>query len=339
MNQTKLKMKRVKTFIISAFSLAFISLNVSAQKSVDESFKPNGKPVATIFSDFRYNSQDGKSNTAFELTRAYFGYVYNFSPNFTSKVLFDVSNSSTQTPSAFTAYLKNAFVEYNNSGIKLNFGMIGTNAFSLQESLWGKRYLLKSFQDLNGFSSSADLGVGAKFQLAKGLNVDAQLLNGEGYQKVQADSTFKIAAGITYEPIEHLYLRVYGDYMKKNVSQKTFNAFIAYAANDFTIAGEYNIQKGNKMVSNHNLTGISIWGTYHVSKASSIFARYDNLSSNTPSGSTAKWNKTDGDLYTAGVELFPVKGVSIAPNIQYTNPKLSGSKSTTSLLVNVGLNF
>lgn len=332
----------MKKIFISAISMIFLSLSVSAQDSVaqPESFKPNGKPLVTIFSDFKYNIQNDKSNPAFELSRSYFGYVYNFSPNFSSKVVFDVANSGGLTPSAFTAFVKNAYVEYGDKFIKVNMGMVGTNMFSLQESTWGKRYLLKSFQDLNGFSSSADLGASVKLQFTPQISLDAQILNGEGFTKVQADSTLKVAVGLTVEPVKHLIARVYADYMKKNAAQTSFNAFLGYVGTSLTVAGEYNLQSGHGMVQDQNYSGVSFWGTYKTSKSMSVFARYDNLSSNTLTGKTTAWNSSkDGQLYTAGLEFFPVKGIAISPNFQYTQPNLSTLKPSTSILLNVGLSF
>ncbi len=331
----------MKKVFISAISIVFISLNAFSQNSSsDAAFQPNGKPLVTIFSDFRETIQDGKTNSAFELTRSYLGYAYNFSPVLSGKIVFDVASTPGLSPSSYTAYVKNAFGEYNNKFVKVDFGMISTSAFNLQESTWGKRYLLKSFQDLNGFSSSADLGASVKYQLLPQLSVDAQVLNGEGYQKVQSDSAVKVAVGLTLQPIKNLNVRVYGDYMKKDAAQKTFNAFLSYTGKSFTVGGEYNYQEGNKMVSDHNLSGVSFFGTYKTCKKVSVFARYDNLTSNTLSGASDPWNKSkDGQLYVAGLEYFPVKGVTLSPNIQYTDPKLASLKPTTTLLMNLYLYF
>ncbi len=331
----------MKKLFISAISILFISLNAFSQDSGSEAaFQPNGKPLVTIYSDFRETIQDGESKPAFELSRSYFGYVYNFSPVFSSKVVFDVSSKAGLSPSSYTAYVKNAFGEYKTKLVVVDFGMISTSTFKLQESTWGKRYLLKSFQDLNGFSSSADLGAAVKFQLLPQLSVDAQVLNGEGYQQLQSDSAMKVAVGLTFQPIKNLNVRVYGDYMKKDAAQKTFNAFLSYTGKSFTLGGEYNYQEGNKMVSDHNLSGVSFFGTYKTSKKVSVFARYDNLTSNTLSGASDPWNKSkDGQLYVAGLEYFPVKGVTLSPNIQYTDPKLASLKPTTTLLMNVYLYF
>lgn|SRR5574344_953329 len=328
----------MKKFFISVVSLMMVGLNGYAQETTT-TFKPSGKPVVTIFSDFRANVYDGKTNPAFEISRAYFGYVYNFSPNFSTKVLLDVSNKDGLQPSSYTAYIKNAFGEYSKDGLKIDFGMIGTNIFNLQESLWGKRYLLKSFQDLNGYGSSADLGLGIKYQFTPEFSADAQVVNGEGYQKVQNDSAVKVSLGLTYQPIKNLYVRVYGDYLKKKEAQTTFNAMVAYKDDKLTLAGELDLQSGHGKVKDHNLTGMSFWGAYKASSNLAVFGRFDNLSSKKLNGAAEGWNSgegagRDGNLYAVGLEYLPVKGVSISPNVQISDPKASGCKTTTSYLVN-----
>ena len=342
----------MKKIIISVLGLMmFSAYGFSQNKENSGDFKPNGKPLATIFTDFRYDMQNSKNNAAFEITRAYFGYLYKFSPNFSTKVLFDITskqNSSGSYPSAFSTYVKNAFGEYSNSGFKADFGMIGTNAFNLQESIWGKRYLQKSLQDYAGYSSSADLGVGLSYQFVPEFSADFQMLNGEGYQKVQADSTFKFALGLTCNPIQNLYLRVYGDYMDKHAgngntkAQTTFNAFVAYKDKSFTLAGEYDLQNGHGNVEDHNLNGLSLYGSYKPADAVGIFARYDNITSKKSNGKG--WNEgnslgKDGNLIAFGLELLPVKGMAVSPNVQIYDPKMDSAKSLTSLMVNFSYSF
>lgn len=54
--------------------------------------------------------------------------------------------------------------------------------------------------------------------------------------------------------------------------------------------------------------------------------------------STTGWNtSTDGQVYIAGVEYAPVKGIQITPNICYSD--LKTGNSTTSLNVNVGMSL
>ncbi len=318
-NQKLFTMKKIFLSLTVLFAISNL-LSAQTTGTSTDTFKPSGKPIVTIFNDFAYNTSNSKSNAAFELSRAYFGYGYNFSQNFSGKIVFDVANSAGLNPSAFTAFLKNAFVEYSDRLLTVDMGMIGTSMFSLQEGIWGKRYLAKTFQDQYGFGSSADLGVSAKLQLAPQVSIDAQLLNGEGFQKVQADSTLKVAAGLTVKPVTNLVARVYVDYMKKNVAQKSFNAFLAYTGENLTLGAEYDMQVGNKMIADHNFSGISLHATYKTSKSMTIFARFDDLTSKKIGSSTSGWDTADGQLYMAGLEFFPVKGVQVSPNIRYSKP-------------------
>lgn len=69
-------------------------------------FKPSGSPIVTVFTDFRVQSTDGKTNTAFEISRAYLGYAYNFSPYFSAKAVMDVTDKS-QLSASSLEYLTN----------------------------------------------------------------------------------------------------------------------------------------------------------------------------------------------------------------------------------------
>ena len=327
----------MKKVFITLLSMTMVGTAIAGTNDASNDFKAGGKPIATIFTDFKYSMYDSKQNAAFEISRAYLGYAYDFSKDFSAKVVFDITsaNSATGTyPSAYTAYVKNAFAEYSKGILKLDFGMIGTSTFSFSEKTWGKRYLMKSFMDQNGYGSSADLGVGVTLQLDKTLSIDAQVLNGEGYQKVQSDSAVKLALGLTYQPVKNLYVRLYTDFMKKNETQNTLAAMVAYKGQKLTLAGEFNYQKNNKMAKNHDLTGLSFWGNYAITDKAAVFARMDNLKSK------KDWNGTkDGQTYVAGVEFNPVKGIMVAPNVQVIHPSADGTKTTTNLMVNCSYNF
>jgi len=343
----------MKKILICALSLIFISLSISAQ-STQDGFKPSGKPIVTIFSDFTNTTTGGKTNDAFEISRAYFGYAYNFSQDFSAKVVFDVTSSAAATvspsttvvtlPSAFSAFLKNAYTEYSNGMVKANIGLIGTTMFGLQESIWGKRYLYKSFQDQYGFGSSADLGASVKLQFIPEVSLDLAIFNGEGYKKVQADSTFQFAVGVTAQPIKNLYARVYYDYMDKQsyatakVAQSSFNVFVGYKSEVGTLAAEYNLQNGNKNTSGHNWSGLSVYGVLPLDKQFSVIARFDDLMSSKIGTATTGWNtSTDGQVYLAGVEFAPVKGIQITPNFRYS--RLTSGITASAINVNLGISF
>ena len=64
----------MKRIFISVMGIMLAASGMAQETKT--TFKPSGKPVVTVFTDFRVQSTDGKTNTAFEISRAYLGYAY-----------------------------------------------------------------------------------------------------------------------------------------------------------------------------------------------------------------------------------------------------------------------
>ena len=95
-------------------------------------------------------------------------------------------------------------------------GLIGTNSYGVQEKNWGYRFIEKSPLDLNGFASTADLGIGISKTLPSNLHISLQFVNGEGYNKPQSDKHHKTSLNVTYG--------------ESNISKNTgYNAGIVYS--------------------------------------------------------------------------------------------------------------
>ena len=92
----------------------------------------------------------------------------------------------------------------SGNGWTLNAGLITTTQFKVQEDFWGKRYVMKSFQDEYKFGSSADLGGFGSLQFNKVVSADVILANGEGYKKVQVKDGLQYGAGVTLTPVKSL---------------------------------------------------------------------------------------------------------------------------------------
>ena len=239
-----------------------------------------------------------------------------------------------------TAFLKNAFVQYKKDNFSARFGMIGTDAFNLQEKVWGYRYIYKSFQDEYGFNPSADIGAALQYSPADFISFDVSVLNGEGYKKIQSDSTFKTTFGITINPSKGFVLRAYYDMMDHNYNQSTIALFAGYTGNKIRAGIEYNNQQNHGMLHNHDLSGISAYTSVSVADKFSVFARYDNLWSSTLAGESDPWNYgSDGQLFMAGFDYSPVKGVKIAPNFQGWSPADNTKSFTSTLALNFEVKF
>lgn len=316
-------MRRILIYVLLATAGRMI---ISGQDIPEDSeFIPSGSPFAKIYTNAHTQVSEQKNETAFEITRAYLGYEYEFSKNFSAKINLDFGNPESGK-FQHVAYLKYAYLNYRNRNFSIYFGMIKTSLFEIQEKNWGHRYILKSFMDEYKFESSADIGVSLTYKINDILSIDAILVNGEGYKSVQLDSTYRGGAGITITPFQDFILRGYFDYEKKDEPLVNFTTFIGYS-NDALSAGlEFNIENNNNYDKDHNLTGYSAYASYQVNKWFEVFGRYDYLTSNKLSGEPDPWNiSNDGQLFMAGLEFTPVKGIKLAPNYKGWLPSAGAS--------------
>jgi hypothetical protein len=92
------------------------------------------------------------------------------------------------------------------------------------------------------------------------------------------------------------------------------------------------------MTAAHDLKGISVYGSYQMKRIRFI-GRYDQLSSPQIGTETDPWNYAkDGQLFIAGVEFNPVKGIMITPNYQGWLPA-DGSAMSNSAYLSLEIRF
>jgi len=329
--------KSIPILILALISMTRI-VNVSAQEA-EKKFTPYGKPLVLIFTDVSSTITKDEYSKSFNLTRAYLGYEYFFSKNISSKINIDVADPGVGKLQ-MTAFIKNAYVQYKNEKFSARLGMIGLDEFKIQEKQWGYRYIYKSFQDEYKFGPSADLGVVLEYTPVKFISVDFSLLNGEGYKKLQADSTFKSSFGITLMPLKGLVLRAYYDMMNHNFNQTTIALFAGYTYKNIKTGVEYNHQNNNGMLNDHDFSGVSVYSSITLAQKFSIFGRYDNLWSSTLDGQTDPWNyNNDGQLFMAGFDYSPTTGIKIAPNFQGWSPNDKSNPFASTIALNFELKF
>lgn len=328
-------MKKIIFLVLTIFS---IFTSAYSQETTDD-FKPNGKPVALIFTNFSTAFSDGETSPSFGITRAYLGYEYNFSKEFYAKVILDVGD-----PKAgglqMTAYLKNAYLQYKKGNFTANFGMISTTQFKVSEKIWGYRYIEKSFQDAYKFNSSADIGISLDYKFADFISADFSLINGEGYKVIQSDEFVRPGIGTTIKPIKNITARVFVDYMGKEVKQQSLATFLAYTGKKLVVGAEYNYQANVDMEDGLNMFGTSFYASFIPTDKIKIFGRYDDMNSNISEGETKPWHLgKDGQLIMAGVEINPIKGVKVAPNFRMWNTDDADTPNTTYLYLNFEFKF
>ena len=309
-------MKKIK-FILTIF-IIFIGFEIYSQQN-------KGKVSTRVYWNFNKDfTKDAPRKNAFEIKRAYFGYEYRINDNISSKVTFDVGKNS--SGSDYTVFLKIAQLDWKiKNNLKLSIGMIGNKQFKFQESIWGYRYMYKTFQDENKFGSSADLGVNAEIKLSDKINLNLFALNGEGYKNVQDDNGFiKIGGNLIYEFDNGFSAKIYYDSQPsiENFNLVNTGYFIGYEKEKTRIGLEYNEMLNGKTYKDpskdHSLSGFSGYISQTLSKNATIFFRYDSLGSNILSGSLDAWNSgKDGNLMILGFEHVVTKGFKL--NLNYRN--------------------
>ena len=188
------------------------------------------------------------------------------------------------------------------------------NTYAVQESNWGYRFIEKSTIDKNGFSSTADLGVGFSKSIIDNLNLSFQIVNGEGFKKPQGDKYHKIAFNATYGESNLIKNDGYNAGVVYTTEQTDTDPitmtsiFGGFAGMGIRIGGEYDM----KTIGGVNSNIVSVSTNYTVRDNIDVFVRYDIYD-----GDTSIDN--DGENYlVAGIVLTCDGGISVAPNVRTT---------------------
>ena len=277
-------------------------------------FAYNGSITGLTYFDF----SRGYGESSFNFNRQYFNYAIHMSNDMKFKVVFDVGRTDSGTiltddnlekseDARLLVFLKKAQLDYKCDWGTTSLGLIGTNSYGIQEKNWGYRFIEKSAIDKNGFSSTADLGIGFSREIKDNLNFSIQLINGEGYKRPQSDKYEKLSINTTYG--------------ERNLPQKegfnigiTFTSenttsmlsmFGGFSFNGFRVGAESDFLTENNILQ--NLT--SLTSAYIINNKIDAFARYDVL-------------ENDGDEFKYFISGFVYdcgSGLLVSPNVRTTH--------------------
>ena len=314
-------MKKYIFLIIILFTTHSFSQRDNNEKN------PKVQPHFKVFWNYHYDStEDIRQVSAFELTRVYLGYKYKFDEKFSAKITYDVGKND--GGSDHTAFVKIAQLDYKiDPNVKISMGLIGGKQYKDQENHWGYRYIYKMLQDEHKFGPSADLGVNAEFKISKTLIANLFIVNGEGYKNLQdEDGNQRFGMNLIYNPSKKLTTKFYYDTHASENSKSLNNIafFAGYKSDSWRIGAEYNKMKNGinykTAIDDHNLDGISFYGSYVFNNKVEIFARFDEISSNIINGQDTSWNHNkDGALIMIGAQYIATKGVKFSINTKSFN--------------------
>lgn len=328
-------MRKIVLFITSLF----IGFEVCSAQKAEQTFPITGKPILTVFTNYKAGLGNVNNVSGFNLDRAFVGYEGFFAKGFSAKVVMNVETQSVDNGNTkFNGYLKNAQVDWRGYGFFVSAGLVNLKQFSEQENFWGHRYVFKSFQEEYGIAFCEDIGVVAGYEFSPVISADIAFTNGEGRKFKNMDNRYKYGAGITLKPLKGLILRLYGDiydipkYLEDNMvkrdKQYSIASFAGYANKYFSIGAEYNRVFNYKFDSKQDANGYSAYTTINITPKMHIYGRFDYFDT----AGNMKYDN-EGHAIICGFEYSPIRQIRISPN--YQSWKSSKGKRENFLLLSV----
>ena len=320
------------------------SEDVSAsQRNKSQELSDKLSPIVQVFGAAAYNIENNRYGYSFG--RAHLGFQYQFNKDWSAKIILDRGRPTSvgdititdtagnelnvtqpvQEGSFYTMALKFATLAWQvTPKLKIEGGGILQNHYITQERFWGYRYVAKTFQDRYFHTPSGDLGFIVYYHLNETFALDAALTNGEGFRSDQDPyGKVKTAAGLDVNPGSRFQSRIYYAHHPSGVpgdetTQELISLFAGYRIPDVGgIGGEYNYHINHHHMQGKDLHGYSLYGSFEVAKQTSLFARFDRLTSNIPEVMDNPWNHDgNGNAIITGVHHSPVENIGLSLNYE-----------------------
>lgn len=299
-----------------------------------------GNAIITIFSDFHSGFGFSNHDRGFGLERTYIGYKYKLSQNLEIKSVMDFGMSDDVNDNHRIGFIKNAFLKWRSKSFIISGGMISTTQFRFQETFWGKRYVMKSFQDEYGFGNSADLAVSVEYKVNPFLTFDGIIANGEDYKQVQVNDGLLYGLGMTIGEYKRFVFKTYASYNESSDAMKTdkgilykgevnIACFAGFKNKMISLGVEYNMMMNSNFVNSADRNGTSVYANVYLSDNIEMYGRWDYLSSK------KSWNKdSDGMACITSIEIKLGKYIKISPNIKIWYPNDNNMKNSTYFYLN-----
>ncbi len=293
-----------------------------AQLVAAQDEQPRGQAIIRAFANFHSGFGAQNDDRGFDLERAYLGYQYDLGKGLSLRGVMDIGAKTDGYERV--AYVKHASITWKHKEWRISGGLIPTTQFHLQERLWGYRYIHKSFQDIYRFGASADLGVSVAWQPKRWIGLDAMLVNGEGYKKVQVKDGLQYGLGATFTPVEGFNIRLFAALNeqpgedRKNVMN--YAAFMGYNGERFSVGAEYNLMQNAKGIDGCDKSGVSAYSAFKINRYAAVFGRYDLLLSEDEASAAEEEHAV-----LAGAEFRLCKYVKLSPNFRVCIPRADGA--------------
>ncbi len=371
--------------IIAALVLLLIIIAVSPAPAAETTVK------GTVYSTWTVNKTDGQNDyNAFSIDRVYFGAESKLSDYTNVRITFDIrpskfsssettaidSDGDTVTVPATAVYdgypviLKYAYADWKikpvADHVKVRFGLQPTMHLNYIDAIWGRRYVSSYIIDLNGWMSTADLGLSALFALGpqgKLGEAGLSIFNGTKFSDITDKNKNKdlnlfakfnpFYDNADFEQVT-LFGQVYLGTQNKEITGPTkasdwkkqivsMGGKLAYRKTvDFCFDVNFQTLGQGAGKSDLKQSGLSFWGNLYLEPlmpAASPFktlALYGRVDAYDPNSDLAKDANT---MIIAGVECSPIKGVKASLNYRTISYQKDDATSQNYVYLNTEFKF
>ena len=233
------------------------------------------KVGGTVFGEYVFSNVDPQPS-AFAINRAYINVTGTFTPQLSFRITPDITRDASGSQNY---RLKYAYGQYTRGPLWLRFGMQQTPYIDYVESIYRYRFQGSIFVDREGFLSSSDNGISARYAFAKDRGeIHAGYYNGEGFARAESNDTKAFQVRAAYRPIAGKGWRV--------AAFADFDRADAQPRDRWVVNTTYEHARGNAgleylsaqdRIDSH---GWSAWATPRLTKNWEVLLRMDSLNTN-----------------------------------------------------------
>ncbi|HEU4569820.1 MAG TPA: hypothetical protein VFS07_04555 [Gemmatimonadales bacterium] len=301
---------RVGKWALAAAALILTAAPLGAQQA----------PTVTVggvgYAQWNYNLSGTQHLNAFDVTRTYININAKFSGGVSTRATSDIYRNA---DGSLAYRLKYGYVAYQPEGRPTTFklGLVQTPWVSREEDLWEYRMQGPIALDRNKIMTSADFGLSADTRIGDRLELNAAVVNGEGYSKSEGDqrkdfqlrASYRLASSDDTGPYGGLRVSGYAGLGRPTGGgvRDRFIGMLSYRTRQYTVAAEYvSTADSSTATPTPKTTGslVSAFALYHLpSSKVTLLGRVDLYDPNTDASDDKSTRVIGGASYQLSPNL------------------------------------
>lgn len=290
------------------------------------------------------------ADNGFWLRRAYLTVDNTYSPNFSSRLRFEMNSPGDFTTGGnITPFVKDAYLTYKrNDAFSLVAGISPPPTFDVIESFWGYRSVEKTPVDLQRLEGSRDFGLAAKGTVAAGkFKYNAMYANGGNVPQELQDNGKAAYLSLGFYPNSSFFFEIAGDTEERPADEKRtlYQGFAGFQGAWGRAGAQYTKQTRTQTgKADIDIALASAFGVFKLNPKLNLLARYDHVMDPNPGASGIAYlpmvNNAESQLAIVGLDWTIAPKINLIPNVEHVTYKaVSGADPDDDTLARVTLYF